>query len=852
MFVHCYALSIEIVFCGVAAAMASSERRTSRRFQAKVVQTDYLTEHGFKEGKVLEMGHEFGKPCILVHSICSGGSWIADVVLNFDYVPARHRGKLTGDQPCLFRIDPRRKKWAIDVVPRPKPGYTVWDLLERGASEDEEAMRAARTTGPRSLRIKSTQRPKLHEEALVVAEPADEPALDDSNVTRRKRKSKGVEEATEPAVPRTLPTFAVVDNQDPAPSSQLTTFIDSQPSRPPPEAPRSKLVLKRRPALDDCAAEASRDAAVAGDHGLRMTPVKEGDDEQAARKVKLERLQSPRNGWSPPAPENVIDVDDSPAPVSKADLAEAAESPAVEQVDGRAGHRSRVSAAAMVLSVDEDRPVAKRGKLDEQPADLRTQLASEPRAKKWRTRALAEFQPQEMHAGYAPASSSTALVAVDDVPTPMRRRDSMDYFEAGHYEDYVQRQHAKFANDRDTQRAKLQTLKTKMVEATKAQDTFVQVKLLEKASSWLSVLDNQADAAAKVMASVRKFVTRWIGEVQVTRQSCGKLAGVCRHLRAVVTNAGEGLDSLPLPDVPLWRSMAEQAEAVLSACEALNPKPRRKSSLSLQDPVVDREMQTPVKRKRRRTAAKVALPAGWHMEADATTGAIRYVNDSLGITQNKKPVVNSMPTVETHGEEACAEHCSLALVDFRRLTGLGGVLRHHRGLNIQDPWSKLIMAGIKTVEARRYPLKGYRDEELFLIETPGKSKLSRLSFEQLAAALRGEAVAEPPKSRRPRGLARPVKEGARITAIVRFRESYQYRDYEHWRADGHRHRVPPRSEFDWDPQQGPMYAWVVDSVQVLAEPQAGPAMKGVIGSGVVSRVALVSPTRVVDDSDTLI
>jgi len=42
-----------------------------------------------------------------------------------------------------------------------------------------------------------------------------------------------------------------------------------------------------------------------------------------------------------------------------------------------------------------------------------------------------------------------------------------------------------------------------------------------------------------------------------------------------------------------------------------------------------------------------------------------------------------------------------------------------RGLNIQYPFSQLILSGVKLVEARRYPL-GYRDiaaaeEELFLI-----------------------------------------------------------------------------------------------------------------------------------------
>ena len=46
-----------------------------------------------------------------------------------------------------------------------------------------------------------------------------------------------------------------------------------------------------------------------------------------------------------------------------------------------------------------------------------------------------------------------------------------------------------------------------------------------------------------------------------------------------------------------------------------------------------------------------------------------------------------------------------------------------RGLNIQYPFSQLILAGAKTIEARSYPL-GHRNiarpgERLFVIETPG-------------------------------------------------------------------------------------------------------------------------------------
>ena len=43
------------------------------------------------------------------------------------------------------------------------------------------------------------------------------------------------------------------------------------------------------------------------------------------------------------------------------------------------------------------------------------------------------------------------------------------------------------------------------------------------------------------------------------------------------------------------------------------------------------------------------------------------------------------------------------------------------GLNIQTPWSSLLIDGLKTVETRSYhlPLK-YEGIELYLVETPGK------------------------------------------------------------------------------------------------------------------------------------
>ena len=45
------------------------------------------------------------------------------------------------------------------------------------------------------------------------------------------------------------------------------------------------------------------------------------------------------------------------------------------------------------------------------------------------------------------------------------------------------------------------------------------------------------------------------------------------------------------------------------------------------------------------------------------------------------------------------------------------------GLNIQQPWSSLLIDGYKSVETRSYPLpQKYEGVELALISTPGKKR----------------------------------------------------------------------------------------------------------------------------------
>ena len=180
----------------------------------------------------------------------------------------------------------------------------------------------------------------------------------------------------------------------------------------------------------------------------------------------------------------------------------------------------------------------------------------------------------------------------------------------------------------------------------------------------------------------------------------------------------------------------------------------------------------------------------------------------------------------------------LPIAEFYRLRQNGGVLLHYRGLNIQQPWAGLILQGIKTIEARRYALKNYENETLWIIETPEKVSFARLSNDQLALVF-GEAtpVNFIQQRRMPRrGVPVPTRQ-AKIVGTVLFAGCFEYMDYEQWRADAHRHRIPAGSDFDWNPNAGPMYGWLVENARALIEPQPAPVKRGMIGSAAVTRMA---------------
>jgi len=117
------------------------------------------------------------------------------------------------------------------------------------------------------------------------------------------------------------------------------------------------------------------------------------------------------------------------------------------------------------------------------------------------------------------------------------------------------------------------------------------------------------------------------------------------------------------------------------------------------------------------------------------------------------------------------------------------------GLNIQAPWSTLLINGQKTVETRSYRLPvRLEGVELALIETPGKS----------------------------------TKFKSRIIGTITFSSCIQYYSKEQWEADNDRHKVDTNDQtYCWKDDK-PKFGWVIKSVKRFENPVDPPAKRGII------------------------
>ncbi len=122
------------------------------------------------------------------------------------------------------------------------------------------------------------------------------------------------------------------------------------------------------------------------------------------------------------------------------------------------------------------------------------------------------------------------------------------------------------------------------------------------------------------------------------------------------------------------------------------------------------------------------------------------------------------------------------------------------GLNIQWPWSELLISGKKTVETRSYPIpEKYIGQELAVIETPG------------------------PKGKKMAGINK-----ARIIGTIVFKQSYQYSSKSHWLKEKNKHLVnsdDPLYGYKSDKQK---WAWVVEAYRPIKPFKPAPTPRGII------------------------
>ena len=116
------------------------------------------------------------------------------------------------------------------------------------------------------------------------------------------------------------------------------------------------------------------------------------------------------------------------------------------------------------------------------------------------------------------------------------------------------------------------------------------------------------------------------------------------------------------------------------------------------------------------------------------------------------------------------------------------------GINIQTPWSSLLINGAKSVETRSYPLpRKYEGVELALIETPGKSR----NFK------------------------------SRIIGTITFSHSFIYPDKQSWIDDYNRHKVDINDPvYSWNNK--PKYGWVVSNIVKFDDYIDPPTKKGIV------------------------
>ena len=122
------------------------------------------------------------------------------------------------------------------------------------------------------------------------------------------------------------------------------------------------------------------------------------------------------------------------------------------------------------------------------------------------------------------------------------------------------------------------------------------------------------------------------------------------------------------------------------------------------------------------------------------------------------------------------------------------------GINIQWPWTELLLSGRKTVETRSYPLPSkFKGVELAVIETPG------------------------PRGKRAAGIAK-----ARVVGTIKFSGSYEYQNAKQWASEHHLHLVEASDVQFGFAQNKKKWAWTVECTLKFDQPVKAPSKRGIV------------------------
>ena len=122
------------------------------------------------------------------------------------------------------------------------------------------------------------------------------------------------------------------------------------------------------------------------------------------------------------------------------------------------------------------------------------------------------------------------------------------------------------------------------------------------------------------------------------------------------------------------------------------------------------------------------------------------------------------------------------------------------GINIQWPWSELLISGKKTIETRSYPIpKKHIGNELAVIETPG------------------------PKGKKLAGITK-----ARIIGVIVFKECYQYKSQSHWAKENDLHLMSQDDLLYGYKTNKEKWAWVVESYKPIKPHKPAPSPRGIV------------------------